>query len=335
MEVANDRPAAALRALQLQGLTGVWAEGLRQGGVWSQLAPELRDSLSEAARLQLATHLLQRQGADRAALALEAAGVPFVFFKGLHLQEVLYEPPSLRPMGDIDVLVPIERRSEALRALASSGFAGRPRPGHGVARDRPTGARGGAGRSLGHLPARPDRVPMGPGTARRAAAVGSLWVPDGRPRRVAAPGPPGGDGARDATAESGRGPGPVGADPDGTVGRGAGAPASHRACDGGLGHVPVDAGLARDASARWFLEAVAPGAARRAYLRAWLRADPAATFRRHPTLVRGGFALAVGDGPGDVVRALRALARYTARGGPGCASVSAAQEAPGASGAAR
>ena len=48
------------------------------------------------------------------------------------------------------------------------------------------------------------------------------------------------------------------------------------------------------------------GGLRRAYLRRWLRRDPAALYARWPLLVRAGFSLVLHDRPGDAARAIRA-----------------------------
>lgn len=48
--------------------------------------------------------------------------LPFVCLKGIALSHMIYPQASLRPMSDIDLLVPVERANEARAALVESGF---------------------------------------------------------------------------------------------------------------------------------------------------------------------------------------------------------------------
>lgn len=76
--------------------------------------------------------------------ALERAGVPALFLKGIHLAAAVYPQPGLRPMRDVDVLVPQRRASDALEALESIG----------AVRDAKTEGDSNAWRdSMHHLPA--------------------------------------------------------------------------------------------------------------------------------------------------------------------------------------
>jgi hypothetical protein len=53
--------------------------------------------------------------------AFGRAGVPALFLKGIHLAVAAYPQPGLRPMRDVDVLVPAGRAADALEALESIG----------------------------------------------------------------------------------------------------------------------------------------------------------------------------------------------------------------------
>jgi hypothetical protein len=73
---------------------------------------------------------LDRLSARRAAILLSAAqqldrilqDEPFVFLKGIDYAHRLYPSPALRPMQDVDILVPRERMAMACRALESRGL---------------------------------------------------------------------------------------------------------------------------------------------------------------------------------------------------------------------
>ena len=58
---------------------------------------------------------------------LEDAGIATMLLKGMPLAFHHYDSPSLRPMRDVNVLVPTARRDEAIRLLAHEGWTGDPR----------------------------------------------------------------------------------------------------------------------------------------------------------------------------------------------------------------
>jgi hypothetical protein len=96
------------------------------------LTDEQMDELLIAQRKQmlhaidLERHLLMALG------TLEAAGVDAIVLKGTALAHCVYPDPSLRPFGDIDLLVRNSRWRDALEILAAAGFRRRyrePRPG--------------------------------------------------------------------------------------------------------------------------------------------------------------------------------------------------------------
>jgi len=69
-------------------------------------------------RMALATRVL-----SEALAALRRAGVEALVLKGVPLAHELYDPPGLRPIGDIDLLVRSADRAAAFRALLAEGYA--------------------------------------------------------------------------------------------------------------------------------------------------------------------------------------------------------------------
>jgi hypothetical protein len=61
-----------------------------------------------------------------AIVALEAAGIETLVIKGASLAILSYGDVGVRPMDDVDVLVPVDRAGEAIAALAGAGWS----PGH-------------------------------------------------------------------------------------------------------------------------------------------------------------------------------------------------------------
>jgi len=88
----------------------------------AQLAP-----LQAQARQVAARYALLKTTRAHVNATLAAAGIPALWLKGAALAETVYPQPVLRPMGDLDVLVPFERRAEALVALKAAGYADEPR----------------------------------------------------------------------------------------------------------------------------------------------------------------------------------------------------------------
>lgn len=82
-------------------------------------APVLEE-LQRLARESMARGLYLRTELGRVLAALAAEDVPVVLLKGAALVETVYPHVGLRPMGDLDLLVPredVERAHEAVRAL--------------------------------------------------------------------------------------------------------------------------------------------------------------------------------------------------------------------------
>ncbi|GEM_PF-4796826 len=70
----------------------------------------------------------------RACTALAAANVPVMLLKGIDLCERVYGNPALRPMHDVDLLVPRDSIPPALAALAAVGLRAEESPNDGLLR---------------------------------------------------------------------------------------------------------------------------------------------------------------------------------------------------------
>lgn len=112
---------------------------LREAGVDDPDMPRLQG----LARRTWYENQVRLQGAVPVIAQLEDAGIPTLMLKGMPLAFHHYDSPALRPMRDVDVLVPTERRNEALRLLAAEGWSGDPRFVnrfyHGVGLQQPDG----------------------------------------------------------------------------------------------------------------------------------------------------------------------------------------------------
>ncbi|MEM7356026.1 MAG: nucleotidyltransferase family protein [Acidobacteriota bacterium] len=269
----------------------------------------LRESLQWAQRRTAVAVLYQIEAAKQAAEALDGAEIPYVFFKGFHLGEALYGDAVLRPASDVDLLVAEGDLQRAIEALGPSGFArveqaGQPSyeaalDGHGSQLDvhahlfHPRRCR----QSLTHwiLAHRQER--NGLWFPNEAAALLIMLLNPALTDHVTLQLIHAVD--LDRWLRHLQSAAPT-VDPQATVA------------------VLEDSGVA---TAAWtmldwtrsllstplppgFEAAVAPGPLRRAYLRQWLRRDPARLYAYWPLLVRGGFSLVMQDRLGDALRAV-------------------------------
>ena len=83
---------------------------------------EERDAANEAFREAWARNLSLVSAAGPAVAALGDAGIPVLLLKGAALAFGDYASPGLRPMNDVDLLVPAAAAAGARRALESAGF---------------------------------------------------------------------------------------------------------------------------------------------------------------------------------------------------------------------
>ena len=91
---------------RLHGVAPLLHERLRATGRLPELPAETREILGAARRLTAFENLRHYAELRRIAKALNGRGIPLIALKGLHLAELVYVEPSLRPMSDMDILVP-------------------------------------------------------------------------------------------------------------------------------------------------------------------------------------------------------------------------------------
>lgn len=116
---ARDAPALVSLALR-HGLGPVLLEAVREAGIdpaGSAWAP-----LVEHARGVASRYLLARVEQGRIEAVLAPLGIEWVWLKGYALAHSVYPRPALRPMLDLDLLVPAERCEEAERAVRELGY---------------------------------------------------------------------------------------------------------------------------------------------------------------------------------------------------------------------
>lgn len=113
-----------------QGLAPLWFELLRTSMEDPPFLQTLRADLGPDRFGGTAAYLMQKHTLDRVASMLGGSTVPYAIFKGAQIRERVYADPAVRPLSDIDVLVPEKRCIDAIRALTAAGMELRVSPGN-------------------------------------------------------------------------------------------------------------------------------------------------------------------------------------------------------------
>jgi len=79
-------------------------------------------SIKRAANQSAARYTLLETAHARLNNALREAGIVAVWLKGIALAQTIYPEPSLRPMNDLDALIPLSQRAAALAASHKAGY---------------------------------------------------------------------------------------------------------------------------------------------------------------------------------------------------------------------
>lgn len=105
--------ALALR----QGVAPLLLRRLQAASAVTAMPATLASRLDEERRATALLNLRNYGEFRRAARALHDEGIPLIALKGLHLAELVYGDISLRPMSDLDILVPRDRVAQCLTVL--------------------------------------------------------------------------------------------------------------------------------------------------------------------------------------------------------------------------
>ena len=84
--------------------------------------PALAESFRRDRVITTARNLFLRTAAEECIAALEAAGIRTIVLKGLAYEVTLYADAGARATGDVDLLVPAERRRDAFQVMNALGF---------------------------------------------------------------------------------------------------------------------------------------------------------------------------------------------------------------------
>lgn len=125
------RPAAEWELLvavaSAHHVLAAFAAAISDLGLAHRLESELRDFLAAVRHWNGSRNQAMRRQLGEVVTLLNGIGVEPVLLKGaIRLVDGLYPEPGWRMMGDLDLLVPQERRAEAMAALHRAGYATAP-----------------------------------------------------------------------------------------------------------------------------------------------------------------------------------------------------------------
>lgn len=120
--LARQEPEPLMALLLRHRLDQLVLRAVLDGG-WQDLLPSaLHQEMLMRRRRSAMELMLREEAARRAGAALAAAEIPYVFFKGIQLGELLWGDPLLRPSADVDLLVMETDEPRTHGALVDAGF---------------------------------------------------------------------------------------------------------------------------------------------------------------------------------------------------------------------
>jgi len=94
---------------------------VRQSGMPIPVSADFKQ-LENSAKIAAFNFRLQRESQIIVQSALAKAGIPVIWLKGMALAQTLYPLPEIRPMDDIDLLVPYELGQMAVQEVQGIGY---------------------------------------------------------------------------------------------------------------------------------------------------------------------------------------------------------------------
>ena len=120
---ARDLPPQAwhqvLEIALRHGVAPLLHRALQSGGALDELPEPVRTRLKEERHATALLNLRKYGEFRRIVQALSERDIPLIALKGLHLADIVYRDISLRPMSDLDILVPRPDVERAIAALQS------------------------------------------------------------------------------------------------------------------------------------------------------------------------------------------------------------------------
>jgi hypothetical protein len=115
--IASFDPAHVLEVARRHRLSPLLSTVVNAG-----VDPSLAETLRRDRLITTGRNLMLEQVAEQCTLAMTADAIPLVLLKGLSYNATIYSAAGVRPMSDVDILVPADRRRQAFAVLDRLGF---------------------------------------------------------------------------------------------------------------------------------------------------------------------------------------------------------------------
>ena len=125
-EADKDRSNDFLQFLIFNGMAPLWHDALINSPQGNEIDADFLEKLRQVRLTAEANYLMQKKTLQKVHETLTSAGINYAVFKGVHIRELVYENPAMRPCTDIDVLVSNHDRVAAIHALDNIGMEYRP-----------------------------------------------------------------------------------------------------------------------------------------------------------------------------------------------------------------
>ncbi len=101
----------------------LWNELLHRTKKSEQFTESFLKKIKPTTRLAAISYLAQLQTLFKAATIFKEEAIPYAVYKGVHIREIIYDKPAIRPAADIDILISPFDKERAIRSLTQSGFS--------------------------------------------------------------------------------------------------------------------------------------------------------------------------------------------------------------------
>lgn len=115
-------PEAVASELWDEGLAAIWLGEIMRLPASRRPPPDLIDALNHIRWTEAARYMAQTTALQEVDTILARAHIDYAVFKGAHIRERIWSPPSLRNANDIDILVRPDDRDAAIAALKAVGY---------------------------------------------------------------------------------------------------------------------------------------------------------------------------------------------------------------------
>lgn len=105
-----------------QGIGPLWSEAITKCES-ALFSPNFADTMKEARLTAAGQYMWQHHSLKKIDNVFDAKAIPYAVFKGIHIRELIYNKPAVRPACDIDILVARPDKEKAIKSIVSAGYS--------------------------------------------------------------------------------------------------------------------------------------------------------------------------------------------------------------------